>query len=352
MDNILNKFILILGSATLFIQYDSIDKVILPFLIVVAITSFMEYFNNIKVNRILSIIYCILCMIYPSYLLGISVIFYDVFFSKNRYIGGLIIISYLINMSKYSYGVSLAILILLIISLILKYRALKYEKLHREFIKQRDDLTELYMSLEDKIKELQFKQDLEVNYATLNERNRISREIHDSVGHLLTSAILQIGAVIAVTKEDGTKNLLGTIKTTLDQGMNSIRSSIHNLHDDSVDLYMQLTEIINEFTFCKVTLNYEFSSSPDTQIKYSIIAIVKEALSNVIKHSNSTLVTVSLYEHPKLYQVIILDDGTKKKKNVDGGMGLQSIEKRVNSMNGIVNFDDTNGFKIFISIMK
>ncbi|GEM_PF-5278161 len=37
---------------------------------------------------------------------------------------------------------------------------------------------------------------------------------------------------------------------------------------------------------------------------------------------------------------------------MDGGMGLQSIEKRVNSLNGIVNFDNSKGFKIFISIMK
>lgn len=352
MNNILNKIILIIGSALLLIENYSIEKLILPILVTVAITCFLEYFSQDKLNVIVLIIYSILCILYPEFLMGIPIIFYDTIFSKYKYICILTLIPYLMNIHKYSHIISIMILGLLITSATLKFNTVKYEKLHDKFIKQRDDLTEISIVLEEKVKELQYKQDFEVNFATLKERNRISREIHDNVGHLLTSSILQIGAIMVVTKEEQTKRLLEDIKSTLDQGMDSIRSSVHNLHEDSIDLYVQLSKLINEFKFCKATLNYEFSSNPDVKIKYAIIAIVKEALSNIIKHSNATTVTVSLYEHPKLYQVIILDDGSKKKVSMDGGMGLQSIEKRVNSLNGIVNFDNSKGFKIFISIMK
>lgn len=352
MNNILNKVILLVGSTTMVLTNNSIEKAIIPTLIAVAMTSFLEYFNRDKLNVTAFLIYCIICVFYPEFLIMIPVIIYDISFSKNKYIGTITLIPYVINVSLYSLEISLIIAALIIVGIILKFKAIQYERLHSDFIKKRDDLTELSMVLEEKIKELVDKQDSEVSLATLDERNRIAREIHDSVGHLLTSSILQIGATMALTKEETTKELLGNIKTTLDEGMNSIRSSIHNIHEDSIDLYMQLSNLIQEFTFCQGTLNYEFSSNLDIKVKYSIIAIVKEALSNVIKHSNATALSISLYEHPKLYQVIIMDNGTKKSMSIDNGMGLENIRNRVDSLNGIVNFDNNNGFKIFISFMK
>ena len=208
------------------------------------------------------------------------------------------------------------------------------------------------INLENKIEDLLTREDSQVNIATLNERNRISREIHDNVGHLLTSSIIQIGAVMAITKEENTKELLGNIKNTLDLGMNSIRDSIHNLHNDSVDLYLQLSNILKNFKFCKVDFLYEVSSDMEINYKYAVIAIVKEALANVIKHSNATKVIIRLYEHPSLYQLIIHDNGNKKEKLSEGGMGLEGIKSRVNNLNGIVNFNEEEGFKIFISFMK
>jgi len=55
------------------------------------------------------------------------------------------------------------------------------------------------MLLRQKNRELIEKQDYEIRLATLNERGRIAREIHDHVGHLLSRSILQIGALM-VTK--------------------------------------------------------------------------------------------------------------------------------------------------------
>ena len=56
--------------------------------------------------------------------------------------------------------------------------------------------------MEQKNKELLEKQDYEIQVATLNERNRIAREIHDSVGHLLSRSILQLGALKAVHRQE------------------------------------------------------------------------------------------------------------------------------------------------------
>lgn len=71
---------------------------------------------------------------------------------------------------------------------------------------------------------------------TLRERNRIAREIHDNVGHMLSRSILQMGALITIHKEEPLHGQLAGVGETLNQAMNSIRESVHDLHDESIDL--------------------------------------------------------------------------------------------------------------------
>ena len=69
-------------------------------------------------------------------------------------------------------------------------------------IRLRDTSTELNLVLQEKNKNLMEKQDYEIYLATLRERNRIAREIHDNVGHMLSRSILQMGALITIHKEE------------------------------------------------------------------------------------------------------------------------------------------------------
>jgi signal transduction histidine kinase len=248
---------------------------------------------------------------------------------------------------------NIAVLIVLsFMGMLLKQKTTQYNFTQSSYIYQRDNLTEKSIALEHKIIELSEKQNNEISVATLNERNRIAREIHDNVGHLLSSSILQIAAVIATTKDENTKHSLKIVKSTLNDGMDSIRDSVHNLRDNSIDLFIQLKEIVDSFTFCNAILNYELSSILNVKAKYAVISIVKEALSNVIKHSNATELSVSLYEHPKLIQLIVLDNGSMSNDIYNNGMGIESIRQRVSSLNGILNINNSNGFRIFISFNK
>lgn len=65
-------------------------------------------------------------------------------------------------------------------------RTTELERLEAEYKKTRDDSKELTLMLEQKNRNLLEKQDAEVYMATLKERNRIAREIHDNVGHMLS----------------------------------------------------------------------------------------------------------------------------------------------------------------------
>ncbi|WP_026477457.1 sensor histidine kinase [Alkaliphilus transvaalensis] len=353
MGNILNKLIIFVGTCWLLLIEFTPYEGIIAMAFAIAISGLLEYFNNDKLDKGLFFISLILSGFYVQFVFFLPLISYDLLRTKRQILTLLALIPYAIHINQFSSGTMGVLIAISVIVYLLKLRETNEKKLRDEYINQRDYLTEISISLEEKINELVSKQDVEVNLATLNERNRIAREIHDNVGHLLSSSILQIGAIIAVSKDQNTIKHLEVVKETLNEGMNSIRDSVHNLHDHSIDLYGEINKLLNNFTFCKTTLNYEITGDMPAKAKYAIIAIIKEALSNVIKHSNADLVSISLYEHPKLFQLIIYDNGNKK-LNPDNfkGMGLESIKQRVASLNGIVNFDQSKGFKIFISFMK
>jgi len=352
LTNLLNKLVLLVILIILTIYNLTIQISILPIIIVIAVCCFLEYFENENLSFYVFIIYILICLVYPQFTYFLPAVFYDLLFTKNKNFILLCVIPLIANINYISANNMIVLIVVSFIEILLKHKAIQLNLTQSSYINQRDNLTEKSIVLENKIRELTEKQDDEINIATLNERNRIAREIHDNVGHLLSSSILQIGAIIATTKDENTKHNLGLVKNTLNDGMDSIRNSVHDLRDNSIDLYMQLKNLIDNFTFCKAVLNYESNTNFNIKTKYAIISIVKEALSNIIKHSNATEVIISVYEHPKIVQLIILDNGKCNKEIGSTGMGIEGIRQRVNNLKGILNIDNSKGFRIFISFNK
>lgn len=253
-----------------------------------------------------------------------------------------------------------------ILSFFLWLYAGKYQTLYQDFHQIRDDSEEHTLLLSEKNKALLEKQDYEIYAATLRERNRIAREIHDNVGHVLSRSILMTAACKTINKNDALDPLLENLEESLNGAMNSIRSSVHDLHDDAVDLEDAIKGLVKDFTFCPVNLTYDMSRQIPREVKYSLISITKEGLSNVMRHSNADSVNILLREHPALYQLCIEDNGTpgngipdiqteaniNKEKNTSGGMGLSNIRDRAKALGGTVQITQENGFRIFVTIPK
>ena len=109
-------------------------------------------------------------------------------------------------------------------------------------LETRDYSKEYELLLEEKNRKLIESQDKTVYAATLSERNRIAREIHDNVGHMLTRAILQMGAIKVLNKDEKLKPSIEEIDRTLNTAMSNIRNSVHDLHDESIDLESSLLQ--------------------------------------------------------------------------------------------------------------
>lgn len=261
----------------------------------------------------------------------------------------------------HTYGAVAAVFVMAgaVLAVVTQIRTTELERLESEYKKSRDDSKELTLMLEQKNRNLLEKQDTEVYLATLKERNRIAREIHDNVGHMLSRSILMVGALKAVNQNKQLNLPLEQLDQTLNEAMTNVRESVHDLHDESVNLKEVLESLTEEFTFCPVKLEYDMGYDLPKEIKYSFIAIVKEALNNVMRHSNATKVHVLVREHPWLYQLIIEDNGSDSGRSAwdvkeieSGGIGIQNMRERVRMLGGTMQVKQKEGFRIFITVPK
>ena len=218
----------------------------------------------------------------------------------------------------------------------------------------RDDSKELEEILESKNKRILSEQDQQVHLATLAERNRIAREIHDNVGHLLSRAILLLGAISTVNKDENLDPQLKMLAETLDESMEKMRASVHDLHDDSIDLQKNFDEIISQLKNFKVTTDLDLDEAIPTNIKLSLIGILKEAVTNILKHSNGDSVSIILQRNYSFCTISVTDNGTlseavKQKISTENydGIGLANIKNRARSIGGDAYFYINDGFTIF-----
>lgn len=225
----------------------------------------------------------------------------------------------------------------------------------------RDEQQEASLSLASKNRELMAAQDYEVRLATLSERSRIAREIHDNVGHLLTRSVLQVEALQVVHADDERVcGELASVGATLHEAMDTVRKSVHDLHDDAFDLRARLDGVIGACGLAGVRLVYDVRDVP-LPVAYGLVAVVREALSNVAKHSDATRVEVSVIEYPALFQLIVQDNGSRGGEPrpaasgdapAHAGIGLQTMEERVGSLGGRLRTGYRKGFRVFATIPK
>ncbi|QIK69622.1 hypothetical protein G7062_04610 [Erysipelothrix sp. HDW6C] len=185
----------------------------------------------------------------------------------------------------------------------------------------------------------------------LNERNRIARDIHDNVGHLLSSAIIQVGALQAINTDAHKDPVYATLKQTLDQGMDSIRSSVHALYNESIQFEEEVATYLEILKEKDVNLDIHIQEL-DPKLQNTLLLILKEAVNNIVKHSNATAVKVSIKETRAHVIVTIHDNGTLQSAHMSSGIGLKGIQKRIKDLNGVCNIQTHDGYRIYINVPK
>lgn len=330
-----------------------IDQIVIIFLTVLAISSYTNWIQKKWGYHLSSVIYIVLCSFLPDFLVFLPLILYLPVL--NTYYWYLIISA--VGIFALSSQITIFQLFYIIMESVVMIRMVfqtkEYHKLHNDYLELQDTSRQLSYVMKERNKEIITNQDTKIRLATLEERNRIAREIHDNVGHMLTRSILMVGALLStVKKDDSIKAGLMGVKDTLDQAMTSIRNSVHDLHEEAIELGTEVEKLTKDFTFCTITLDYDMGDDIERKVKYCFLMIIKEALHNIEKHSNASRGKIIMREHPALYQLLIEDNGTKQEETAGEGIGISNMEKRVEQLSGTIRITREKGFHIFVMIPK
>lgn len=252
--------------------------------------------------------------------------------------------------------------ILSVAATLLSLRTAQLEREQRRMRRTRDELQERALALEARNRDLADRQDYEVELATLAERARIAREIHDNVGHQLTRASLQAEALRVVhADEPGVAADFADVKRTVDEALQLVRTSVHALNDNAVDLSVQLERIVEGTRSDggpQIELEVMAEHAP-ANVANCFAAVLREALSNTMRHACAQTVTVRCMEHPSFYQLIVTDDGVGEVqasgRGTAEGMGLASMRERIEALGGTFTAGPragAGGWRVFATVPK
>ena len=252
--------------------------------------------------------------------------------------------------------------ILSVAATLLSLRTAQLEREQQRMRRIRDELQERALALEARNRDLADRQDYEVELATLAERARIAREIHDNVGHQLTRASLQTEALRVVhADEPRVAADFADVKRTVDEALQLVRTSVHALNDNAVDLSVQLERIVEGARSDggpQIELEVMAEHAP-ANVTNCFAAVLREALSNTMRHACAHAVTVRCMEHPSFYQLIVTDDGTggvqASSRGAAEGMGLASMRERIEALGGTFTAGPragAGGWRVFATVPK
>ncbi len=316
------------------------------FLVSLIISLSLDLFSHKKKRIFISFIFIGLCLYDPLFIYYLPLILYNMYLDLGFYV----IFAIPLILMEFS----ILNTIVAIISLYLSFIREKYNIFLNENKIVRDELKEDAIYLKKYNEQLKIDKEKNIHIAILTERNRIARELHDSIGHAISSSILQVGALKTISDKNMMEGL-NLLQKTLDNGMSDIRNSIHNLYKESLDLESRIENLCSEIANIDIELVYKIEDELSYDIKFDILSVVREALTNCVKHSNATELKISILTQPKFYSIIIKDNGSKfnRTDNLSSkGIGLLSMNEIASKYNGFLNYEFNDGFKIHMTLMK
>ncbi|MFD0673515.1 sensor histidine kinase [Cohnella sp. GCM10027633] len=193
--------------------------------------------------------------------------------------------------------------------------------------------------------------------AAFKERTRIAEQVHDTVGHTLTTAIVALeGAQLLFDRkpEEALRKIIVS-REQLKQGLGNIRQVVRalNVRDGNVEglgLEEGIRKLANdaaEQTGVRFLFRYEATAALIPLQEYVLINAVKESITNALKHGNASVIEIGVYDRQDTIHMTVKDDG-KGSDAVTYGFGLRAMEERVEAIGGRLSIasEPDGGFEL------
>ena len=186
------------------------------------------------------------------------------------------------------------------------------------------------------------------------ERNRLAREIHDTLGHALTGIITGLDACMMLLDIDpaAAKAQLSVIADVARNGMRDVRRSINALRPDALEKTMLKDALVQMITETEKTTGAVISFDCDTGLngftqdeEDTIYRIVQESMTNSIRHGKATEIRIRIGREYNLLTISITDNGIGC-QDVQKGFGLHHMQERLQLLGGQLSYHGENGFMI------
>lgn len=182
------------------------------------------------------------------------------------------------------------------------------------------------------------------NMATLKERNRIAREIHDTVGHTLTTVIVEMeaGKMLSTKDETQSREKYEMAQTQAVKALNEMRASVRMLTEEGheKDLMEKVTEIIEDTSkHTEIVIRSLIEIPVGTRSPYDdlILRALSELIANGIRHGRSTAFFYKLQLSEKRIHFLFQDNGVGC-ENIIYGFGLRNMKKGIEAVGGKIAF--------------
>ncbi len=181
------------------------------------------------------------------------------------------------------------------------------------------------------------------------ERQRIARELHDSLGQILALAKINLSRVHTEGMEPENHSLLSNITNLIDESCREVRSISHNLMPPDLD-NKNLAEILESLVDKNRLTNqgtYEFNNYVSYEqlsiaSKFTLYRVLQEILQNIIKHAAASKVIISISQSGDFINLLVEDNGKGFDTNLTGlGLGLKNIHSRIKLLNGYLDIDSS-----------
>jgi signal transduction histidine kinase len=175
--------------------------------------------------------------------------------------------------------------------------------------------------------------------ATIVDRTRIARNIHDTLGHTLTALGIQIEIAqqICRSQPDNTVQRLNTAKQLTDQCLEEIRNVVQSLRQSDFDLTQGLTGMmthLQQTNGLSTDIQLDLPRLP-IEIRYQIYCMIQEGITNIQKHADASHVMLRTEVDAAAIVIELQDDGQGfDLAQTTSGFGLQGMQERLHLVGG------------------
>jgi len=190
------------------------------------------------------------------------------------------------------------------------------------------------------------------------ERQRIANDLHDDLGGMMATVKLHFNAL----RDKPSEELYTKTDTLLDEAYQKVRSIAHAKNsgviakDGLLKSIKEMAQKVSSANNLQIeVLDHGLENRLENSLELTIFRIIQELITNVIKHAEATEVRVHLTQHEDSLNIMVEDNGkgfNTKQITKQKGMGLSSIDKRVDHLNGKLDIESEpqKGTNIIIDI--